>query len=185
MAVITPFAVDFAPKNWALCNGQLLPIAQNQALFSLLGTTYGGNGVNTFALPDLRGRRPVSTGQGLGLANYTLGEATGSDQVTLNLSNLPGHVHNGNVSLQIDCDSNEGTVPRATNTFPALLTNAYSANATPNPPPQPPAQQDQMAAPTYAVTIGNAGSNLPFNNLMPYLVVNYIICMYGLFPSRN
>jgi len=181
MAVITPWAVDFAPKNWALCNGQLLPIAQNQALFSLLGTTYGGNGVSTFGLPDLRGRRPVSTGQGPGLSNYTLGEATGTDQVTLNITNVPGHSHNGNVNLTINCDSSEGGVTRPTNTLPAGATNAYSTTPTP-PSPAPP---DQMGAPAYTVTIGTAGNNLPFNNLMPYLVVNYIICMYGIFPSRN
>lgn len=182
MAVITTFAADFAPKNWALCNGQLLPIAQNQALFSLLGTTYGGNGVNTFALPDLRGRRPVSPGQGPGLSNYTLGETTGADQVTLTIANIPAHLHDGNLTLHIDCDSSDGTVTRPTNTYPAATGNAFSATPSVPPPPAPP---DQMAAPTYNVTVGTAGNSLPFSNLMPYLVVNYVICMYGIFPSRN
>src|SRR5690349_17540903 len=177
IAEIRMFAGNFAPRNWAFCSGQLMSIASNTALFSLLGTTYGGNGVSTFGLPDLRGRRPVSTGQGPGLSNYTLGEAIGSDQVTLNIANMPGHSHNGNVTLSINCDSSEGGVTRPTNTLPAGATNAYSANPTP-PAPAPP---DQMAPATYAVTIGTAGNILPFNNHMPYLVVNYIICMYGIF----
>jgi microcystin-dependent protein len=176
MAVVTCFAADFAPKNWAFCNGQLLPIAQNQALFSLLGTTYGGNGVNTFGLPDLRGRRPVSQGQGPGLSMYTLGEVTGTETTTLTINNIPPHLHNGTIALQLDADSSDGGVGRAINTYPAGLANSYAA---------PTAVTGQMATPGYNVTIGAAGGNQPFPVLMPYLVVNYIICMYGIFPSRN
>jgi microcystin-dependent protein len=95
LAVVTCFAADFAPKNWALCSGQILQISTNQALFSLLGTTYGGNGIQTFGLPDLRGRTPVSAGQGPGLSNYNLGQVTGAESVTLTTPNLPSHIHTG------------------------------------------------------------------------------------------
>src|SRR5436189_142599 len=102
IAVVTCFAADFAPKNWAFCNGQLLAISTNQALFSLLGTTYGGNGVQTFGLPDLRGRTPVSPGQGNGLSNYALGQSAGAESVSVTGNNMPAHNHNGNITLQLD-----------------------------------------------------------------------------------
>src|SRR6185436_412469 len=94
IGMIVMFAATFAPRNWAFCDGQLLSIAQNTALFSILGTTYGGNGQTTFALPDLRSRVPVSTGQGPGLSNYSLGQVGGTETVTLNINQLPAHVHN-------------------------------------------------------------------------------------------
>jgi microcystin-dependent protein len=182
MATITCFAGDFAPKNWAFCNGQLISIAQNQALYSLLGTTYGGDGNSTFALPDLRGRRPVSAGQGSGFSNYNLGQQVGAEGIVLNVNNLPKHDHSGTVILQIDADSSEGSVTRSVNTYPALLTNGYAPP--PVPPPNPPIQ---MLSPKYAATIAAVGSEqpIPVPVLMPYLVVNYVICMYGIFPSRN
>jgi len=174
LAVVTCFAADFAPRNWAFCNGQAMPIASNQALFSLLGTTYGGNGVTTFNLPDLRGRTPLSSGQGPGLSSYALGQISGSEAVTLSIPNLPPHIHNGAVNLQLDADSSDGTVARPTNTFPALLTGAYAATAS-----------GAMATPTYAATIGTAGGSQPVSILSPYLAINYIICLAGIFPSRN
>jgi microcystin-dependent protein len=177
IAVVTCFGAEWAPKNWASCNGQLLPISQNQALFSLLGTTYGGNGVTTFGLPDLRGRRPVSPGQGIGLSNYVLGEMTGTETVTLSIPNLPMHTHNNELTLVLDADSNPGGVTRPVNTYPAMADNSYAASPT--------AAPNQMVPPTYAVAIGTTGSSQPVPVLMPYLVVNYIICLYGIFPSRN
>jgi microcystin-dependent protein len=176
MAVVTCFAADFAPKNWAYCNGQILPIAQNQALFSLLGTTYGGNGVTTFALPDLRGRTALSTGQASGGSNYTLGQLGGTENVTLLAQNLPAHVHNGTIQLSIQADSNGGTETDAAANYPAGITNAYMNN--------PPATVN-FATPTYQTTIQVAGGNQPVPVRVPYLVLNYVICMYGLFPSRN
>lgn len=174
MAVVTCFAADFAPKYWALCNGQIMQIATNQALFSLLGTTYGGNGVQTFGLPNLQGRTPVSPGQGPGLSNYNLGQVSGAEGVTLNVSNLPPHNHSGPVALQLQADSNPGSSTSVEFAYPAGLNGAY-AN-TPN---------ATMLAPTYAATIGNAGNNQPLSILSPYLAINYVICIYGIFPSRN
>lgn len=179
MGCITPFAAEWAPKNWASCNGQLMSISQNQALYSLLGTTYGGDGVQTFALPDLRGRRAVSAGQGLGLNNYPLGGATGAETTTLGLNNLPAHAHNGNIAITLDADDNEGSVNRAAGTYPAILNNCYAKTPSPTPPP------NQMVNPNYSVTVAPTGGGQSFNTLMPYLVVNFVICLAGIYPSRN
>ena len=176
LAVITCFGGNFEPRNWAFCSGQIMAISQNQALFSLLGTTYGGNGTTTFALPDLRGRTPVSSGQSPGGSNYALGQMSGSENVTLNINNLPAHSHNGNVTLSQNADSSDGSVNRAANTFPASYAGAYSAAATPG---------VTMATPGYAATIGNAGNGQPIAIRAPYLGVNYIICLNGIYPTRN
>lgn len=177
IAVVTTFAADFAPRNWALCNGQLLSIAQNQALFSLLGTTYGGNGTTTFGLPNLQSRTPVSQGQGPGLSSYTLGELTGTEGATLNSNNLPPHVHTGAVALKLSADSSDGSVARAVNSFPAVYAGAYATA---------PASGVTTATPAYnPATIGIAGSSQPMPIRAPYLAINYIICMFGIFPSRN
>jgi microcystin-dependent protein len=174
LAVVTCFAADFAPKNWALCSGQILQISTNQALFSLLGTTYGGNGIQTFGLPDLRGRTPVSAGQGPGLSNYNLGQVTGAESVTLTTPNLPSHIHTGPVTLQLQADSNPGSSTSVEFAYPAGLNGAYAA-----------APNGTMVAPAYAATIGPTGNNQPVSILSPYLAINYIICLYGIFPSRN
>lgn len=174
MAVITCFAADFAPRYWASCNGQILPIAQNQALFSLLGTTYGGNGISTFGLPDLRGRTPVSQGQSITGTVYTLGESTGQESVTLSANNLPSHVHNGPIQLKLQADNTGATDTSPDFNYNSLYTNSYAPTA-----------NAAMLAPTYSVTIGTAGSSIPVNIRDPYLAVNYIICLNGIFPSRN
>jgi microcystin-dependent protein len=176
MAVVTMVAYDFAPKNWAYCNGQLLSIAQNTALFSLLGTTYGGNGIQTFGLPDLRGRIPAGTGQGTGLSNYTLGEIGGTETATLNVNNLPPHVHNGNITVTPKGGSlGDNSDPSGFN--PGPIPNGYIAT---------PTAGVAMAAPVYSNTvIGVSGSSQPFSLLTPYLTVNYVICLYGIYPSRN
>ena len=154
---------NFAPRGWALCNGQILSIAQNTALFSLLGTTYGGNGQTTFALPDLRGRVPVSAGQGPGLSNYNLGEVAGVESVTLNMNQMPAHTHT------IACNSGDPNDSSPANTVPSGG-GSYNtaANAT-------------MSQGTASV----AGGSQPHENRHPYLVLNWIIALEGIFPSRN
>ena len=171
IAEIVLFAGNFAPRGWAFCQGQILSIAQNTALFSILGTTYGGNGQTTFALPDLRGRVPVGPGQGPGLANVSLGEVSEPTH-TLIITEMPAHNH----QAQAQGNSNPGdsSSPNG-NTWATSTTrdNVY-INATPNGP---------MAANT--VTVGIAGGSQPHNNMQPYLGMNYIICMEGIYPSRN
>jgi len=174
MAVVTTWAADFAPKNWAYCYGQLLSIAQNTALFSLLGTTYGGDGRTTFMLPDLRGRVPLSTGQLAGGNYYDLGEVGGTQNVTLTINNIPAHNHNGNVQLALNGNATAGGTGEPGGNFPGMLNNAYGTSA-----------DLAMAAPSYSAVIGVAGGSIPYSCQSPYLALNYIICMYGIFPSRS
>jgi microcystin-dependent protein len=170
---IRMFAANFAPKFWALCQGQLLPIQQNQALFSILGTTYGGNGQTTFALPDLRGRVAVGFGNGADLSPNALGQMAGTETVTMLQTNMPAHNH------QMIASNNPPTtnvtdgasLASNNNTVSPPMPNIYVAGA-PNPVP--------MASQT-----GTVGGNLPINNIQPYLSIEYIICMQGIFPSRN
>ncbi len=174
MGTITCFGGNFAPRNWAFCNGQLLPINQNQALFSILGTTYGGNGTTTFALPDLRGRTPVSTGQGPGLSNYDLGLKTGQESVNLTVNNIPSHAHSGQVTLSLNADSNDPTETNPDFAFPAKYANAYGTTS-----------NGSMQPPNYSAAISNVGNNIPVPVLMPYTSITFIICLFGIFPSRN
>jgi microcystin-dependent protein len=171
VAEIRMFAGNFAPKGWALCNGQVLPLSQNTALFSLLGTTYGGDGKSTFALPNLEGCAPMHPGQGPGLNLHDLGETSGSQNVTLIQSEMPSHTHNAN------CLSTPGDVSN-----PVLWAATLGAGR-------------QAAPPNYATTrpaiaamspfaIGLAGNSQPHNNMSPYLVVNFIIALQGVFPPR-
>jgi microcystin-dependent protein len=174
LAVVTCFAPDFIPRNWMSCNGQILAISANAALFSLLGTTYGGNGTTTFALPDLRGRTPVSQGQSPGLSFYNLGQKSGTESATLTINNLPPHVHNGAAVFHLNANSNDGGVARAVNTFPAKLPGSYAVTA-----------NASMKTPAYTGTIGATGTGAPVGIRTPFLAVNYIICLAGIFPSRN
>ncbi len=164
VAEIRMFGFNFAPKGWAQCNGQLLPLSQNTALFSLLGTFYGGDGKSTFALPDLQGNAPIHEGQGSGLSQYFLGQQGGAQFVTLLQSEMPAHSHTFNCS--------EETVNEAslTNFFFGAGETRYAA----------PAAVTQMAPQALSV----AGGSLPHNNMMPYLVVNFCIAMQGVFPPR-
>ena len=166
------YGYDWAPKNYALCANQLLSIQQNQALFSILGTTYGGNGIQNFALPDLRGRTYVGCGQGPGLSDYVLGEMTGTQSVTLLQSNLPQHNHLMSVNNAAATVSDPtGAVLSQGPIVGGATVATYSTsgpNATMNP-----------------GTIATAGGNQPVSVLQPYLAVNFSICLYGLFPSRN
>jgi microcystin-dependent protein len=161
------FATGVVPPNWALCQGQLLPIASNTALFSLIGTFYGGNGVSTFALPDLRGRVPLQPGQGPGLSSYSLGEMGGVESVTLSLAQLPSHTHaaRGSTGYGATDDPANGVVAREQAAIPE-----YAASA------------DVDMAPA---AITSAGSGQPHPNMQPYLAINYIICLQGIFPSHS
>jgi microcystin-dependent protein len=168
---------NFAPQGWALCNGQLLAISQNTALFSLLGTTYGGNGTTNFALPDLQGRVPIHMGNGNGLSPYVIGQNGGAEGVTLLATQLPQHLH----PVATPCSTANGTTNNPANAYPAM----GIADSRP-----------VVNAPTYATAAtagqtmaqfntGNTGNNLPHPNIQPYLTVNFIIALQGLFPSRS
>ncbi|MBK7759826.1 MAG: phage tail protein [Deltaproteobacteria bacterium] len=167
------FAGTLAPKNWAFCNGQLLSIAQNQALFSILGTTYGGDGVRTFALPDLRGRAPVHQGSGPGLNPVQLGEVSGSESTTLLITNLPSHNHTLNASTSSGesiSPSNATLAAFGTSLLPPA--GPYTTAHTPNAPLSPSA-------------IAVSGQNQPINITQPTLALNYIIATQGIYPSRS
>jgi len=170
VAEISLFAGNFAPRGYAFCSGQLLSIAQNTALFSLLGTTYGGNGQTTFALPDLQGRLPVHTGQGPGLTSRVLGEKAGTETVTLITSQMPAHDHTVSQRAGSTADS-----PSPLGRYPAPPASGTPYSGTTG---------AQMASGT-ATTLATAGGGQPHNNLMPSLCVNFIIALQGVFPSRN
>lgn len=160
---LLPF--NFAPRGWATCNGQLLSIAQNQALFALIGTFYGGNGVTTFALPDLRGRVPISSGQGPGLSNYSVGEVAGVETVTLVGGQAPPHTHAVAATLTATTKNPNGALPAFTSAGASYGTNANAA----------------MGA---AMVSPNTGGQ-PHENRQPLLVLNWCIALQGIFPSRN
>ncbi len=170
VAEIRIFPFNFAPTGWAFCDGQILPLSQNTALFSLLGTTYGGNGQSTFALPNLQGSAPMHPGQGPGLSLHDLGESGGSDTVTLLASEMPAHGHS------VQC---KNTPPSAGSGTPGAAMciaksnggTAYTAAAN--------------LGPMAGQTIGVAGGNLPHNNLMPYLTMNVCIALQGVFLPRS
>lgn len=168
VAEIRIFPFNFAPKGWAWCDGQLMPLSQNTALFSLLGTTYGGNGKSNFALPDLQGRAPMHPGQGPGLSLHDLGETGGSETVTLLESEIPSHRHTLNFYDDI-ANSN-------------LPVNAHLANS------------PQQNASVYTNTISNlkigawtapSGGDMPHNNMQPYLTFYFCIALQGVFPPRT
>jgi microcystin-dependent protein len=154
---------NFAPQGWALCNGQLLAIAQNQALFSLLGTYYGGDGMTNFALPNLQGRVPIHQGSIAGGNNYVIGTSGGVEHVTLQVNNLPAHSHPANCSLK------QSSSASPVNHFWA---EAHSYGAT---------SDSQMAA----TAVGSTGGNQPVPVVQPYLCVNFIIALEGIYPSRS
>lgn len=171
------FGGNFAPRNWAFCAGQLLPIAQNTALFSILGTTYGGNGQTTFALPDLQGRFPVQVGQGPGLSSITLGEVSGSETSTLLVTNLPAHNHTAAASGFYMGGKAErpGTTDSPVSNYHSILAGSSPYSTT----------SDVEMAAMNVPSLSPAGNGIPLSLRNPYLGMNYIICMFGIFPSRN
>jgi microcystin-dependent protein len=188
LSTILIWPPNFAPRGWALCAGQVMSISQNTALFSLIGTMYGGDGVQTFQLPDLRGRVPLGAGQGTGLTPYIVGQSGGTENVTLTNSMLAAHTHTATpagLSATVPAVTTGGTTNQPTPSV-ALATptdaarnplNIYS-NATPT----------QNLAPgtvTGSISVGSAGGGQPHANIQPYLAVNYIIALQGIFPSRN
>jgi len=172
MAQITLFAGNFAPQNWAFCNGALQSISDNSALFSLIGTTYGGDGQTTFGLPDLQGRIAVGTGQGPGLPNFVIGQAAGTNSATITSNQMPAHTH-----------AATATVPASSGSATSNSPNGNSPAAT--------------ATPFYAVSGGSevmggasgtvqaAGGSAPIGLGMPSLGLNYVICLFGIYPARN
>jgi microcystin-dependent protein len=171
---IRTFGFNFAPKSWATCSGQIVSIAQNTALFSILGTTYGGNGQTTFALPDLRGRAPIHWGTGAGLANVSLGQIAGEENHLLIQTEMPTHNHSfaattaaatrKPVNLGVLADDVDSQAVDYFATFNAPNSSYVNLNPLSMPP---------------------AGGSQPHNNMQPYLVLNICICMFGIFPSRN
>ncbi len=184
---IIMFGGNFAPRSWAFCNGQLLAISQNTALFSILGTTYGGDGRTTFALPDLRGRSAIHAGRGPGLSTMKLGQRGGAESVTLNLLNLPNHSHTASITsaqaaVTLKASVDEGSSDEAEgNILASGISKMYAAANV--------ADQVNLApvaAPvTGSVTLSNTGNQQSFNNRNPFEVVNYIIALFGTYPSRS
>lgn len=176
---IQPFGFNFAPRGWAFCDGQLLPISQNTALFSLLGTIYGGDGRTTFALPDLRGRVAVQQGHGPGLSSYRIGQRGGGEQNYLTVAQLPAHNHTGTgtINAYFQPPTGFGNQPTpVNNTLSAVAgENQYSDQA-PN---------VAMKAGGVSVTTNNTGGNIPVNNIQPYLAISWCIALVGVFPSRS
>ena len=165
------FGFNFAPTGWALCAGQILPISQNTALFSLLGTYYGGNGTSNFALPNLQGCAPVNQGQGAGLSPYVMGQSGGVSTVTLNANQMPAHNHNvqclaagGDSNTPVNHGFAEVTAGRGTTNLYAASSDGTTMNAT---------------------AISSAGGGQPHNNMAPYLAVNFCIALIGIYPARN
>ncbi len=172
------FGFDFAPRGYMLCAGQLLSIATNTALFSLLGTTYGGNGVQTFGLPDLRGRVPNGQGQGPGLPDYRMGEMAGSPQQTLSIANMPAHNHSASgITVSIPVSTGLGEEPTPSNTYLAATNGEFYA-------PQPTGGQHLGAVNVGGMT-SVAGASIPISIMQPFLTMNYSIATVGIFPSRQ
>jgi microcystin-dependent protein len=169
---IVMFAGNFAPRGWALCDGQLLAISSNTALFSILGTTYGGDGRTTFGLPDLRGRAAMHPGTGPGLATRRLGEKGGVENVTLNETQIPAHNHTATGTVQAHAAGPDSESPTGNVLANAESYSTQTANTT-------------MAADTVNVTVANTGGNQSHTNVQPYQCVNYIIALQGIFPSRS
>lgn len=170
LAQIQPFGFNFAPRGWSFCDGQILSIAQHSALFALIGTTYGGDGITTFALPDLRGRVALHQGHGPGLSARSIGETGGSQNVTLTASQMPTHNH------LVMANGTAGTTFTPANNYLAAdsgNTDAIYSTTLSNP------------ATMATNMVGAAGGNQPHNNMQPYLVINWCIAMEGIYPSQS
>ncbi|MBB4838559.1 microcystin-dependent protein [Sphingomonas kyeonggiensis] len=170
VAEIRIFPFNFAPRGWAWCDGQLLPLSQNTALFSLLGTTYGGNGKSTFALPDMQGRAPMHPGQGPGLSLHDLGETSGSETVTLLESEIPNHSHTLRASVE---DATQGTLANGVSLSTSNGGSLYQTTTNTNLVTMSPQ------------ALSAAGGSAPHNNMQPYLTFYFCIAMQGVFPPRS
>ncbi|AZZ94469.1 phage tail protein [Hahella sp. KA22] len=167
------FAGYYVPQQWSFCNGQILTIQQNTALFSLLGATYGGDARTTFGLPDMRGRLPLGSGQGPGLTDRPIGNPTGTETVMLEPSNIPAHIHGLNASndaITVDVDPTDQVTGVTAISFYA---------------PPTPGAMTSLAPGSIGNTGGYQGNTLPHNNVMPYLALNFIISMMGYYPPKN
>lgn len=170
VAEIRIFPFNFPPTGWAFCNGQLLPISQNTALFSLVGTFYGGDGKSTFALPNLQGSVPLDQGQSGGTSNYVIGQQGGSESVTLITSEMPFHTHNMMATVE---DGTQQTLTAGITLATSINGTLYQKNTSSN----------LVTMSPNAISI--AGGSLPHNNMMPYLTLNFCIALQGVFPARN
>ncbi|GAA5120274.1 phage tail protein [Luteolibacter yonseiensis] len=170
IAQIATFGFNFAPRGWAQCNGQTLPIAQNTALFSILGTTYGGNGTTTFMLPNLQGRAPMHPGAGGGLTSRTLGQVLGTENQTLSVPEMPAHNHGG-VVAPMSASPAAGGSSSPSGMVPAVTPRPLYADT----------GNGSLGAPS----ISSVGGGQPHLNMQPYLCVNFCIALQGIFPSRN
>lgn len=186
IAQIVMFGGNFAIRDWGFCSGGLLPISQNSALFSLIGTIYGGDGRTTFALPEMRGRVPMHFGNGPGLSDRPLGQRGGQQDTVLNQTHLPSHNHAAALNLNVSLMAESGPASEATpagNMIAAHTSNAFR--------PDDAGRSDLPMGPSSiknngsTVTIGNTGGNQSFTNLPPYTVVNFLMAMQGIFPSRS
>jgi microcystin-dependent protein len=176
---IRMFGGNFAPMAWAFCQGQLLPIANYTPLFALVGTTYGGDGQNTFGLPDLRSRVPIHNGQGPGLSNYVLGQMAGSENFTLTALNVGGHTHTVTGNAGVAVATGDGQTAVAVNDFPAGNGDPIYSTTTDNSNMAP----ASLAGITVAVQTPSGAT--PISTVQPYQAMNFIICLEGIFPSRN
>lgn len=169
IAEVRAFGFNFAPIDWAQCNGQIIDISQNPTLYQIIGTTYGGNGQTTFALPNLQDLTPLAQGQGLGLMNWNLGETFGEANHTLLINEVPAHTHAA--SMAAAPAASKTTTP-SSNSYPGEITrvNTYATAA-----------NSTLAA----ATIGRTGGSLPHPNIQPVQVLNYCIALYGVFPTQN
>jgi microcystin-dependent protein len=175
LAEVRMFGGNFAPRGWQLCNGQLLSISQWTAVFALVGTIYGGNGQTTFGMPDFRGRIALGTGSGPGLPTVNVGDVSGVENTTLTIANLPFHNHvvSGNINQQASADGTLSTDPTNRRFGPVQnFTNATD-------------ELVSLAPIPVTLSTTTAGSSLPFSNRCPYLGINFIICVEGIFPSRD
>ncbi|MBO9467967.1 phage tail protein [Tropicibacter sp. R15_0] len=171
LAQIMMFGGNFAPRGWAFCDGQLLAISQYSALFSLLGTTYGGDGRTTFGLPDLRGRVAIHPGRGAGLSTYVWGERGGVQDTYLTVQNLPAHNH----VAALRAETRPGNLDDPTGNMFGKNAGQYRA----------PSPRDDVNMSSDAIAVGNTGGNIPFSNVQPFLGVYHIIALQGIFPSRS
>ncbi|SNS85363.1 phage tail protein [Antarctobacter heliothermus] len=171
VAQITMFAGNFAPRGWAFCDGQLLAVSQNDALFSLLGTIYGGDGRTTFGLPDLRGRAAMHAGSGPGLSTYRIGQKGGQERVTLTTNQMPSHNH----GVTMRAESRGGNLTDPGGNMLAAGSSIFRTNT----------PADDVGMDAAMIRQNNVGGSQSHNNLPPFLAVNYIIALVGIYPSRN